>query len=97
MSEQPQYQQPAQEYTIPSYDGAAPMDAGTDVWLKASDLPLKRADTERIRQKTEAELTAERVRRAGSQLIDLNAARVNAMRIEDKPFLKDGASARDAA
>lgn len=97
MSEQPQHQQPEQEYSVPSYDGTARMDAGTDVWLKASDLPLKRASVEPMRPKTEAELIAERVRQAGAKLIDLKAARDNATRIEDKPFLKDGPDMRSAA
>ena len=91
MSEQPQNKQPAQEFVIPSYDGSAPMDADTDVWLKASALPLRPSNVEQNRPKTEAELEAERVRRAAIELANLNVVRLDAMRHEDKPFLKDAA------
>ena len=97
MSEQPQYQQPAQEYNVPTYDGSARMDSDTDVWFKASSLPLSPQSVEQPRPKTEAELKAEQVRQAGAQLIELKAARDNATRIEDKAFMKDGPDLRNAA
>lgn len=89
MSEQPQSQQSAQEYSIPSRDGAARMDADTDVWLKASELPLRRVSAEQPRSKTEAEVNAERVRRAAVELANLNVVRLDAMRIEERPFMRD--------
>lgn len=92
MSEQPQSQQ-NHEYKVPYQDGTARMGEETDVWLKASNLPLKQKTVEQARPKTEAEIIAEKVRRAGTELANLNVVRLHEMRNEDKPFLKESEAA----
>ena len=91
MSEQQRVQQSAQEYQMPSFDGSAPMNTNTDVWLKASTLPPKPTTTEHIRPKTEAEHTAEKILLRAQKTETLISTREGATRHEDRPFLKEAA------
>lgn len=82
MSEQSQSPQSSHPYDRLSRDGFADMTAETDIWLKASKLPTKSQLPERQRSKTEAEIQAERVRRAATELANLNVVRRYAQGIE---------------